>query len=106
MIETLVTEIEAMLNDQSLTYVSTDVQDAEPLTPAHLLYGRKIITLPYEQVEDDELEDLTFGEDSQIKKIAKLLALALKYFRHRWKCEYLTALKESYKTSGNNNNNY
>ena len=40
------------------------MQDAEPLTPAHLLYGRKIITLPYEQVEDDELEDLTFEEDS------------------------------------------
>ena len=40
------------------------VQNAEPLTPAHLLYGRKIITLPYEQIEDDELEDLTFEEDS------------------------------------------
>ena len=77
MLETLVTEIEALLNDRPLTYVSSDVQDAEPLTPAHLLYGRKIITLPYEQVEDDELEDLTFGEDSQIKRRAKLLALTL-----------------------------
>ena len=46
MLETLATEIEALLNDQPLTYISTDVQDAEPLTPAHLLYGRKIITLP------------------------------------------------------------
>ena len=61
MLETLATEIEALLNDRPLTYVSTDVQDAEPLTPAHLLYGRKIITLPYEH---DELEDLTFGEES------------------------------------------
>ena len=40
------------------------MQNAEPLTPAHLLYGRKIITLPYEQVEDDELEDLILEEDS------------------------------------------
>ena len=61
MLETLATEIEALLNDRPLTYISTDVQDAEPLTPAHLLYGRKIIPLPYEH---DELEDLTFGEDS------------------------------------------
>ena len=79
------------------------LQDAEPLTPAHLLYGRKIITLPYEQVEDDELEDLTFGEDSQIKRRAKLLALTLKHFRCKWKHEYLTALRESHKASGNNN---
>ena len=77
--------------------------DADPLTPAHLLYGRKIITLPYEQVEDDELEDTTFEEDSQIKRRAKLLALTLKHFRHRWKHEYLTALRESHKALGNNN---
>ena len=68
MLETLVTEIEALLNDQPLTYVFTDVLDADPLTPVHLLYGRKVITLPYEQVEDNELEDTTFGEDSQIKR--------------------------------------
>ena len=105
MLETLVTEIEALLNDRLLTYVSTDVQDTEPLTPANPLYGRKIITLPYEQVEDDELEDLTFGEDSQIKNRAKLPALALKHFRHRWKHEYLTALREFHEASGNNNGN-
>ena len=79
------------------------MQYAEPLTPAHPSYGRKTITLPYEQVEDDELEDLTFGEDSQIKKRTKLPALALKHFQHRWKYEYLTALRESHEASGNNN---
>lgn len=84
-------------------YVSSDVQDAEPLTPAHLLYGKKIISLPYEQVEDDKLEDLAFGKDSQIKRRAKLLAFTLKHFRCRWKHEYLTALRESHKASGNNN---
>ena len=103
MLQTLVTEIEALLNDRPLTYISSDTQDAEPLTPANLLYGRKIITLPYAQVEDDELEDLTFGEDSQIKRRAKLLALTLKHFRCKWKHEYLTALRESHKASGNNN---
>ena len=103
MLETLVTEIEALLNDRPLTYVSSDAQDAERLIPAHLLYGRKIIILPCEKVEDDELEDLNFGEDSQIKRRAKLLALTLKHFCCKWKHEYLTALRESHKPSENNN---
>ena len=34
-LQTLVTEIEAVLNDRPLTYVSSDVNDPEPLTPAH-----------------------------------------------------------------------
>ena len=102
MIETLITEIKALLKDRPLTYVSNDVQDAEPLTQAYLLYGRKIITLHYERVEDDELEDLTFGEDSQIKKRAKLMALSLQHFHDRWKHEYLTALREFHKVAENN----
>ena len=40
MLETLVVEIKALMNDRPLTYVSSDIQDAGPLTSAHLLYGR------------------------------------------------------------------
>ena len=44
-LQTIVTEIEATLNDRPLTYMSSDVNDPEPLTPAHLLYGRRIVLL-------------------------------------------------------------
>ena len=80
MLETMIVEIEAFLNDCPLTYVSSDIQDSEPLTPAHLLYGRKIVTLPYEHIEDDELKDPTFGKESHIKRQAKLQALTLRHF--------------------------
>ena len=56
-LQTLIVEIEAILNDRLLTYVSSDVTNPEPLTSSHLLYGRRITTLPYRVVEDDEVAD-------------------------------------------------
>ena len=56
-LETIVVEVEATLNDRPLTYVSADVTDIEPLTPAHLLYGRRMTTLPHSNVEDPEDPD-------------------------------------------------
>ena len=42
---TLITEIEAVLNSQPLTFVSADNRE-EPLTPSHLLCGYRILSLP------------------------------------------------------------
>ena len=38
-LQTLVVEVEAILDDHPLTHVSPDPRDEEPLTPAHLLHG-------------------------------------------------------------------
>ena len=38
-LQTIVLEVEAILNDCPLTYVSLDIKDEEALTPTHLLYG-------------------------------------------------------------------
>ena len=51
------TEIEAILNDRPLTYVSASIDDFDPLTPSHLLYGTRITSLPHPDVEDDQLDD-------------------------------------------------
>jgi len=56
----LIVEIEAVLNDRPLTYQLADITDPEPLTPSHLLYGRRITTLPYLTTEDEELTDPTY----------------------------------------------
>lgn len=44
-LQTLVTEVEAVLNSRPLTYVSSEDTN-EPLTPSHLLVGFRILTLP------------------------------------------------------------
>ena len=95
-------EVEVILNDRPLTCVSPDERDPEPLTPAHLLYGRRITSLPHPMVEDDELDDPSYGTESDLKKSANTQALILKHFWKRWRLEHLTLLCEFHKTTGNN----
>jgi transposase InsO family protein len=102
-LQTIIVEIEAVLNDRPLTHVSSDIEDEEPLTPSHLLYGRRITSLPHPIVEDDEIDDPTFGNISEITKRAQIQALILQHFWSRWKAEYLTSLREFHKTTGKNN---
>jgi hypothetical protein len=56
-LQTIVTEIEAVLNDRPITHMSSDISDPEPLTPAHLLYGRRIVPLPYPTTDGSEIDD-------------------------------------------------
>ena len=96
-LETLVVEVEAVLNDRPLTYTPSKCDDMDPLTPAHVLYGRRITSLPYEFVEDDEVDDPTFGDESSVRRLAKRQALTLQHFKSRWRDEYLTSLREYHK---------
>ena len=93
-LQTLVVEVEAVLNDCPLTYISPDIIDSEPLTPLHLLCGRRITSLPYMTVENDEIEDPTYGSAADVHCRAKRQALTLEYFQRRWRDEYLTSLRE------------
>jgi len=57
--QTLIVEIEAMLNDRPLMYVSADVSNSEPLKASHLISGQCITSLPHWSVE--ETTDPTYG---------------------------------------------
>ena len=100
-LQTMVVEIEAVLNNRPLTYTSSDVDDPQPLTPTHLLYGRKIARLPHECLAED-IKDPDYGNETQLQRKARTQGHLLKSFQSRWKYEYLTSLREYHRASGHN----
>ena len=101
-LQTIVTEIEAILNDRPLTFIPSNVDDEQPLTPSHLLYGRRITALPHPLIED-EWSDPTFNEDpALVQRLAKVRADLIHHFWNRWRRDYLTSLREFHRTSGKN----
>eukprot|EP00731_Ephydatia_muelleri_P011218 Em0006g112a len=75
---TVVTEIEMILNSRPLSFVSSEDLD-EPLTPSHLLTGRRLLCLP------DPHQMLTQTMEGP-----------------QWKREYLLELREQHRTSRKN----
>jgi len=97
-LQTVIVEIEAVLNDLPLTYVSADLRDPEPLTPSHLLCGRHITSMP-QAITNDEISDPIFGVPP-IRQMAKHQRQLIQHIEARWTREYLTSLHECHKTTG------
>ncbi|XP_071150257.1 uncharacterized protein [Mytilus edulis] len=99
-LQTILTEIEAIINDRPLTYVSPNIEDEEPLTPSHLLYGRIITLTPYPQPNIEYIA-VNSGKQELHKHLNKQLSL-MEHFWNRWKSEYITTLREFHCQTGNN----
>lgn len=54
---TIIVEIEAVINERPITYVSSELNDPEALTPSMLLYGRSITILPHKSATVETLQD-------------------------------------------------
>ena len=89
---TVVTEAEMILNCRPISYVSTEDLE-EPLTPGHLIIGRRISGLP----EVDCPQDEDFGiSQSDLSKRARHLNTILSHFWKRWRAEYLLELRNAH----------
>ena len=90
-LRTILLEVESTINSRPLTYLYEEL-DSEALTPSHLLYGRRLSTLPIE---------ITFNENGNLyPKRYRYLVNKLKHFWNRWQKEYLVDLRENHKIQG------
>ena len=99
---TALAEIEAVINSRPLSYLSPDDVE-EPLTPSHLLVGRRLLNLPDHLGYSDDHEDEEFSTDVvTLSWRMKHLNTTLNHFWNRWRSEYLCELREAHYHSTRN----
>lgn len=85
----LLVEIEAVINARPLTYVYDDEEsNYEPLTPSHLIYGRRITTSPNSSHHE------VVSTNRSLTRRARHHKLLLEQFIKQWRTEYPTSLRE------------
>jgi hypothetical protein len=77
------------MNSRPLTYLYED--NDQPLTPSHLVLGRRLLT-PAKSVHSDLSEEVDSSQKASRRQ--KYLRTVLVHFWKRWQREYLTQLRE------------
>lgn len=90
---TMLTEAEAIINSRPLTYVSNDVDQPEPLTPAHFLVGQRLTCLPPKSFPA-EINHPTANKEEMTKRWRYRQRLVTNFW-NRWQKEYLLDLKSA-----------
>lgn len=93
--ETILTEVEAVLNSRPLSYMSaTDLE--QPLTPSHLMMGRRLLDLPERlSMESMTDEDYSATQEALTKRV-QFLHRIMQHFWDRWRKEYLVELRSAH----------
>ncbi len=89
---TVLIEVECILNSRPLTYLYPDDLE-EPLTPSHLINGRRMLSLP--DVTRSGIDNSSTRET--VTKRARYLQKLMDHFWNRWRRECIPTLRESHK---------
>lgn len=89
-LETYIADIELLLNNRPLTTVTGDHRDLSPLTPAHLVYGRPLVTFPMDF--SDLPSELPTSTDLVSRWKSRNFRVA--HFWRRWRRGYLLGLSQ------------
>ena len=93
-LETILVEIQARVNNRPLTYINSDRDNLEILTPSHLLTGRRVNLFP--SLVDDNISDPSYLTNTDLNSHYRHLSLILNKFTDVWKKEYLLSLREKH----------
>ena len=83
---TVLMEVEATFNS---TYDYDNPNEGEVLTPAHLLHGRRLLSLPEQPREEDDKTETSHRRYKYVNE-------TLQHFWKKWQREYFTNLRESH----------
>ena len=105
---TALTEVESILNSRPLSYVSSGDLE-EPLTPSHLLMGRRVLSMPDQlgaDIDPDDEDFTTSPTPTQLSDRVKRLNSALNHFWTRWRDEYLLELRTAHRHADHSHTPY
>ena len=94
-LQTATAEVEMIVNSRPLSYISTD-SIQEPITPSHLMTGRRLMSLPDGPYNTELSADVSLAT-SDISRRMYHLNTVLEHFWKQWKREYLLELRESHR---------
>ena len=84
-LQTVIVEVESLLNSRPLTHISVDPSDPEPLTPNHFLLLRASPNFPQDVIQDYEITSRRRWRAAQVM---------VNHFWQRWLKEYLPSIIE------------
>ena len=89
-LETVLIQIESIVNSRPLTFITTE-EVCEPLTPSHLIYGKRLISA----INNEYIDDTTFDISSeQCSNRVKYIQKLFDHYWSRFRKEYLQELSE------------
>ncbi|GBM89625.1 hypothetical protein AVEN_270736-1 [Araneus ventricosus] len=91
-LETVFSEIEAIINSRPIAYLYNEPSEPSPLTPSHFLVGKRLMSLP---VVQPKIEELSINRNS-LEKRFKYQQTLMNHFWNRWRKEYLLDLRSAY----------
>ncbi|XP_072395301.1 uncharacterized protein [Diabrotica undecimpunctata] len=86
--QTILVQIEGILNSRLFSPLSNDTSDLNPLTPSHFLIGRPIISIPK--------VDISVERETRLQLHERLQFLQ-QHFWKRWSLEYISELQQRQK---------